>query len=258
VSQNAKTVLLAIVLLAICWLMAMPAVAQKAPSAPQPLPVNVVNTPNVNVANTPSVSVTNTPSVNVSNTPNVNVGNTPNVNVANTPTVSLSSGTSVNVANALDGQGNPTPLATLEAVQIYGSQCFVVFSGLSYGSCNLTAVPEGKRLVVQEFDAQGTVESGNRPIYIQLVNTISGGNVFTYMFMVNANGSDYLATHQETRLFVAAGQTPQCAVGLGNDSNGSYRCEISGFLVDVSSGEQGIIVKNPQPLNELFRRSPGR
>lgn len=225
VSQNAKKFLLAVVLLAVCWLMSTPAVAQKALAGAPVQQVNVVNTPNVNVANTPSVNVANTPSVSVSNTPSVNV--------ANTPTVSLSSDASVNVANPLDNQGKPTPLATLEAVQIYGSQCFVVFNGATFGTCNLASVSAGKRLVVQEFDAQGTVETGNRPIYIQLTNTISGGNVFTDTFMANANGSDYLATHQETRLFVAAGQTPQCSVGLGNASNGSYRCEISGFLVDV-------------------------
>lgn len=259
-SQNAT-----MFLLAVCSLAAIPAMAQKSP-APQPLPVSVANTPNVNVANTPSVNVANTasvnvantPSVSVTNTPSVSVTNTPSVNVANTPTVTLSSGASVNVANPPDGQGNPTPLATLEAVQIYASQCFIEFNGLTYGTCNLTGVPEGQRLVVQEFDAFGTVEGGNRPLYIQLVNTLSGGNVFPYTFMVNSNGNDYLATHQETRLFVNQGQTPECSVGLGNASNGSFRCEISGFLVDVSSGQQGISVKNPKPLSELLSKQPGR
>ena len=78
----------------------------------------------------------------------VNVGNTPNVNVANTPTVTLSSGGSVAVTNPPDNQGNPTPLATLEAVQIYGSHCVVSFDGSDSGACTFTSVPYGKQLVV--------------------------------------------------------------------------------------------------------------
>ena len=62
------------------------------------------------------VQVTNTPNVSVVNNPSVSVSNTPSVNVANTPTVTLEAGASVNVSTPLDGQGNPTPLAVLDAV----------------------------------------------------------------------------------------------------------------------------------------------
>src|SRR5581483_11368559 len=97
--------------LAACSLIAVPAFGQagtKQPASAMPVQsVQVVNTPNVNVANTPSVSVTNTPSV----------------DIANTPSVNLASGASVSVTSPLDSQGNPTPLAVLEAFQPYEDQC---------------------------------------------------------------------------------------------------------------------------------------
>jgi hypothetical protein len=232
-SQDARKSLVAVSLLAVCLLVAIPVVAQK-PPVPQPIPVSVQNTPNVNVTNTPSV------------------------NVANTPTVTLSGGASVAVTNPLDGQGNPTPLATLEAVQLYGAFCIVEFSSRNGGACDLTAIPAGKELVVQEFDAVGRVEPGNRPLLISLEDTITGYNVFPYTFMANDGRFDYLATHQETRLYVLPGYLPICVVELPAGSLGSYVCNISGFLVDVPSGQQAITVQNPKPLSQLLRKLPGR
>ena len=206
------------------------------------VPVQVINTPNVNVANTPSVHVTNTPSV----------------DIANTPTVTLSNGTSVAVISPLDARGNPTPLATLEAVQVYGSACAFFFGDNSSGSCDFTTVPQGKQLVVEEFDALGIVEAGNRPLDLVLNHTVAGGNFFPYAFQVNANGIDFLATHQQTRVYVAQGQTPSCYVSLPANSIGEYICRTSGFLVDMPPGEQGIMVQQQQPLPQLPRRLPGR
>ena len=188
----------------------------------------------------------------------VNVGNTPNVNVANTPTVTLSSGASVSVTNPPDSQGNPTPLATLEAVQVYGSHCAVSFGGSDSGFCSFIPIPYGKQLVVQEFDAFGRVEAGNRPFELALARTVTVGNYFTYTFMVNANGFDFLATHQETRLYVLQGSTPQCFVALPATSEGVYGCDISGFLVDVPLAEQPITDQGSKPLSQLFPKMPGR
>ena len=188
----------------------------------------------------------------------VNVGNTPNVNVANTPTVTLSSGASVNVTNPPDSQGNPIPLATLEAVQVYGSHCGVSFDGSDSGACAFIPIPHGKELVVQEFDAFGRVETGNRPFEIALARTVTVGNYFTYTFMVNANGFDFLTTHQETRLYVLQGTRPQCFVALPATSQGIYNCNISGFLVDVPLGAQPITAQDPKPLSQLLPKVPGR
>ncbi len=180
------------------------------------------------------------------------------VNVGNTPTVTLSSGASVGVTNPPDSQGNPTPLATLEAVQIYGSHCAVSFDGSDSGSCAFIPIPHGKQLVVQEFDAFGRVETGNRPFELALAQTVTAGNYFTYTFMVNANGFDFLATHQQTRLYVLQGSTPQCFVALPANSEGIYGCDISGFLVDVPLSAQPITAQDPKPLSQLLPKLPGR
>src|SRR5271169_3056172 len=116
-TQNAWKCVIAVSLFSACTLASVPLLGQNPSSVVQP--VQVVNTPNVNVANTPSVNVTNTP--------NVSVANTPSVNVANNPTVTLEAGASVNVNNPIDGEGNPTPLAVLEAVQQYQDRCTIIF-----------------------------------------------------------------------------------------------------------------------------------
>jgi hypothetical protein len=202
-SRNAIRWMFAMSLLSLSALASLPAAAQKSPGAPQSLPVNVENTPSVNVANT--------------------------------PTVTLSSSTSLPVTNPPDNQGNPTPLATLEAVQEYASGCEFDFNGNDIGDCAFSQVPEGKQLVIQEFDASGVVETGNRPWVEELYNTIGVQNYFTYTFLVNSGG-DNLATHQETRLYVAQQENAFCIVGVPQPSNGSFSCNISGFLVDVPDG----------------------
>lgn len=180
------------------------------------------------------------------------------VNVGNTPTVTLSSGASVTVTNPPDSQGNPTPLATLEAVQVYGSSCSISFGGSDSGGCGFTPIPYGKQLVVQEFDAFGRVETGNRPFELALARAITVGHYFPYTFMVNTNGFDFLTTHQETRLYVLQGTRPQCFVALPATSQGIYNCNISGFLVDVPLGAQPITAQDPKPLSQLLPKVPGR
>lgn len=197
--------------------------------------------------------------VDVVNTPSVTVANTPSVSVTNSPTVKLSGGTSVVVTNQPDGQGNPTPLATLEAVELYGSTCNFSFNGGTVGTCEFTAVPQGKQLVIQEFDAEGELQTGNRPNAIVLYNTITGANYFSYMLMASGNGLDYLATEdKEMRAYVTEGDVPECVVAVVASSNGDYYCDISGFLVDVPSGGQPITVQHPQSLPRMFRHLTAR
>jgi hypothetical protein len=245
VSKNARKHAIGVCVIAVCILMSVSLFAQAVIQ-----PVKVVNGTGQPVPTAAQGTTT------VAGT--VNVGNAPNVNVANTPTVTLSSGASVNVTNPPDSQGNPTPLATLEAVQVYGAHCAVSFGGNDSGSCAFTPIPFGKQLVVQEFDAFGRVETGNRPFELALARTITVGNYFTYSFMVNADGFDFLATHQETRLYVLQGSTPQCFVALPANSQGIYSCNISGFLVDVPLGEQPITAQDPKPPSQLFPKLPSR
>jgi hypothetical protein len=176
----------------------------------------------------------------------------------NKPAVMLGPGTSVNLTNPPDPQDNPTPLVTQEAFQVYESSCSINFQEKKSGDCRFTAVPDGKQLVVQEFDAFGRVETGNRPFELGLAQTVTGGNYFPYTFMVNTNGFDFLTTHQQTRLYVLQGTRPQCFVALPTTSQGIYSCNISGFLVDVPLAEQPITAPDSKPLSQLFPKVPGR
>ena len=156
--------------------------------------------------------------------------------MTNTPTVSLAAGSGVNVTSALDAQNNPIPLAALDAFQPYEDLCNFSFGGSDRGSCFFQTIPAGKRLVVQEFDASGDIETGLKPLYI-VVNREHMGpvpHVVTATFMGSGPNFDYFATHQETRLYVGSNQAPMCFIALSGLSNfGQYSCELSGFLVDV-------------------------
>ena len=215
-------------------LVAVPAIAQGKPTqnvlvvngAGQPVPTAAQGT--TNVAGT--VNVGNTPNVNVANTPNVNVANTPSVSISGTPTVNLAAGGSVSVTNPLDTQSNPTPLAMMEGFQIYEDTCSTVFGGSNSGKCNFQALPAGKRLVIQEFDSDILVETGTKPATVTL-NATSVSHYFPATLMGNFNG-DQFATHQATHIYTSLGATPFCFTTLSNFSNGSFTCNISGFLLD--------------------------
>jgi hypothetical protein len=235
-TQNAWKCVVAASLVSAWTLASVPLVAQSLSSVTQP--VQVVNTPNVNVVNTSSV------------------------NVANTPTVSLAGGASVNVINPLDGGGNPTPLAVLEAVQPYEDSCVINFGGTASGYCNLQAIPSGKRLVIQEFDASAEIETGLKPLELALF-TSAVYHDFTVTFMGNDVGFyDFFSTHQETRLYVAPSQTPRFFVYLSGNTNQGYHCAISGFLVDVPLGSSGAVAPaQPHGVPALPNRPspvPGR
>lgn len=244
-SKNAGKPLIVSCVVAVCSLMSVSLAAQSVTQ-----PVRVVNGTGQPVPTAAQGTTT------VAGT--VDIGNTPSVNVANTPTVTLSSGSGIAVTNQPDNQGNPTPLATLEAVQVYGAHCLISFDGSDSGACKFAPVPYGKQLVVQEFDAFGRVETGNRPYEIAVTGTITVGNYFPYTFMVNTQGFDFLNTHQETRVYVLQGTTPQCFVALPATSTGIYSCNISGFLVDVPLAEQGTSVQDATPLPQLLHKLPGR
>jgi len=193
----------------------------------QPVPTAPQGT--TNVAGT--INVGNTPSVTVANTPSVTVANTPSVSISGTPTVTLAPGGSTNVTNPIDGQNNPTPLAMMEGAQLYEDGCSGAFGGNNYGNCYFHSVPSGKRLVIQEFDADVLVETGTKPANITL-----GGGLYSHYFaatlMGNYNG-DQFATHQPTHMYTNVGGTPLCSTTLSNFSNGSVTCNISGFLIDA-------------------------
>jgi hypothetical protein len=155
------------------------------------------------------------------------------VSIGNNPTVNLAAGSGITVSNRLDGQNNPAPLSTLEAVQIYDSSCAAAFNGGSDATCLFQAVPSGKRLVIDEFDSFGLMPTGINPLVIG-VNTLSDTHFFpTASIMASGSGSNSFMGHQQTRLYLRAGVTPQCHVILSGVSGAEWDCQISGFLVDV-------------------------
>lgn len=232
-----------------CVLISVPVVGQKTQpvlvvnGSGQPVPTAAQGT--TNVAGT--VSLASGSTVNVGNTPNVNVSNTPDVNVTNTPTVSLASGAAVNVTNPLDINGNPIPLVNRDvndpALHAYQESCSADFNGSNFAGCFFQAIPAGKRLVIQEFDAQVTVDLGVKPIYLRLVTDLSvlptrrDRHYLTPTFLASSD-LDYFATHQETRMYAEtlSGDTtgPDCQAALtGNSIGGLLNCSISGYFVSI-------------------------
>ena len=194
----------------------------------QPVPTTAQGT--TNVAGTVGLAAGST--VNIGNTPTVSVGNTPNVTVANTPTVNLAAGGSVNVTNPPDGQNNPTPLAIMEGAQPYEDDCSILFSGSATGVCNFQAIPSGKRLVIQEFDSIGRIETGLKTLSLVIYSPASRQHYFTTTFQGSDPATDWFAGHQETRLYLPS-TTPSCAVTLSGPSTLTFACTFSGFLVDA-------------------------
>jgi hypothetical protein len=124
----------------------------------------------------------------------VSIANTPSVSIAGTPTVSLAAGVSVGVTNPLDGQNKPTPLTIMEGVQLYEDSCSTVFNSSNSAGCYLHALPSGKRLVIQEFDADLLVGTGVKPASLLLNGTVYS-HYFPAILMGNYNG-DQNAAHQ--------------------------------------------------------------
>jgi hypothetical protein len=209
--------------------MALPAVGQKQGAGPLPQPVTSQGT--TNIAGT--VTIGNTPSVSVANTPNVNIANTPSVAISGTPTVVLAPGGSTNVTNELDGQNSPKPLVTLEAAQPYEDHCASPINGGSDGFCNFRAIPAGKRLIIEEFDATMYMSTGVKPWLLWFGNGTSTQHYLLATAMGSFAGWDYFVTHQPTRLNVGPGMTPSCSVEISANANGGLLCDFTGFLVDV-------------------------
>ena len=132
-----------------------------------------------------------------------------------------------------------------QTVQAYESSCVMNFADSLRARCSFTMVPEGKQLVIQEFDAQGRLDPGNRPFVLRLSTALGEGHYFTYSFMGNDDEFDYLDTHQATTLYVAGGRTPSCIAAIPKVRNllSRYDCAISGYLVNATSDQQEITVQ---------------
>jgi len=196
------------------------------PTPPPPAPPQSVVVTNTTAQPVPTVAQ-GTTAVNGT----VNIGNTPSVTLAGTPNVALAPGASVNVTNPVNGV-NQEPLLVTEARNRWEDTCTVTFSGVS-GSCLFRTVPANTVLVVRAFSAFGGVDTGVRPVSLTLQTTVSHYFPATVM-ATNAGGFDYLATHQETWVYVNQNNPPGCDIILSGVSNsGNYQCSISGYLVPL-------------------------
>lgn len=182
----------------------------------------------------------------------VNVGNaslavTGNVGITGTPMVSLAAGSAVSVTNPLDVNSNPIPLVNRDvndpALHAYQESCSAAFNGFDGSGCFFQVIPAGKRLVIQEVDAQVTVDPGVKPVYLRLVTDLSvlpthrDRHFLTPAFLASSD-LDYFAAHQETHLYAETltGNTtgPSCETALtGSSTGGLLSCSISGYLVSI-------------------------
>ena len=119
------------------------------------------------------------------------------------------------------------------AQQPHQEQCLIDFGpGISSGECSFQRVPAGKILEIQEFDAEGWLETGVNAVEIRLYTREFWDHVFTATFM-GTRYYDFYATHQETHLYVEADHRPVCSVLLSGADSGAdlfYFCHLSGVL----------------------------
>jgi hypothetical protein len=193
--------------------------ANAAPNDP-PKPVYVTNTP---LPVSGSLTIGSLPSVTIANTP-LSVSGT----VGISGPVNFSTSSPLTVTNALDSSSKPIPLVVSEpAIVPYQSSCTV---GLAL-TCEFSAVPPGKRLVIQEFDAIAVVNSGSLTS-TQLDVPVNGTSVFHSFTVVNNGGNTYV-TNQSTTLYADPGSTPLCSINTNGSipAGSTPACAISGYLV---------------------------
>ena len=174
------------------------------------LNVNVVNTPNVNIANTPIVTLSGTPSVSITGTPNVNVANTPIV----------------------QDRDNPArqPFETSVGVLIQ--------DGDNIGSRDITTVPAGKVLVIEQASVDGRL-TGQRLVSVLIQWQMDLNQGALHYLVPNAEGTDRFGRNvfivsEHVRLYFAAGETVVCfAERDGTAGQVTVSFSLGGYFVDA-------------------------
>ena len=186
-------------------------IASYAQGNKQPSDVNVVNTPNVKVVNTPTVNVGNTPSVNVVGTPTVQVGNT---------------------------MANPLPVRDVDrpARQPFRTQTqFTMQNSEDIGLPSITAVPAGKRLIIEYASVIADLPQGQRITGVDLL--LDGGFEFALLPVHTGESPtgdgprSHFRAGQQTTLY--ADHNVQILLRRNGPTGiANFRVSISGYLVD--------------------------
>lgn len=198
-------------------LMIFAALAPQGQAAPGSAPVTVVNTPlpvEASITGTISgdVSVTNTPEVNVVNEPTVTVGN---------------SATNPVLIRDVD---NPAGQPYAEFRQA------TIPDGDRNGFAHFSAIPAGKRLVIEYVNVHAQFHSGGQGLVIRLF-AFTGGDSNPYRFptsIASSNVLDEILGSHPVRIYVDPNTEPVlgCARVI---LTGIATCDmtISGYLADA-------------------------
>lgn len=208
-----------------------------------PVPVSgtvLLGNNNVNVTNTPSVNVTNTPTVNVANLPAVNIATLPAVNINSLPAVQLASGTKVGLDSAALDDGARVPIRLNGKVDLENGNSGGNCAFLTLGSSASTyVVPDGKRLVLQQWSSEVWVETGQK-FSIELnsyhCDSVEDRIYLNPPFTYTPTRDLYRGTDRGTYYFDSGDSLNMCfgrssGVGLGNAF-----IRTSGYLVDCPAG----------------------
>ena len=213
-----------------------------APAAPASVPVTVVNTPSAPVP----IAAQGTTAI------------SGNVGISGTPNVSLVPGTKINVANAPDANGNPSPLVVQNHITTEPFHVPVCFDyGTLSGSCQTVFPPANSSFQVPTTTSDGLAVERMvmENISGSCGSTGSGQQVFEVILSTTLNENSPIATisdifpaapsaagltetvliqivSQQTRLYADPGSQVSLSFGItGNSADGS-RCYmiLTGYL----------------------------
>lgn len=115
---------------------------------------------------------------------------------------------------------------------------FAIANGITT-QVSLSAVPAGKRLVIESFSADASVPSGQTGFFF-ITTTAGGVSAIHTVPVVQAfadaafPGSDALVTAQSIRIYADPGTTPSVSFRRSSSAGGAF-CSafISGYFVDL-------------------------
>jgi hypothetical protein len=217
--------------------------------APSTQNVNVVNTPtvksqqdgvwNVGLASGSNLGIAGTPTVNAQQSGTWSVG------INGTPTMGIdAANNTVKIDTA-----SPVPARDVDnpARQPFFGQFDVSISNGSnsgFGNLATSAVPAGKRLVIEYISALTSVPSGQKVTVIEIITAGAPGGAasLTWLgadFKATFDGLDRFITSQPVRLYADSGAaigSPAVRAYVSRDGDGGIGysfVNISGYLVDV-------------------------